>query len=86
MRDRVYYDILEKTQATLNIWFHRGLTLTGKILVINSLMGSQFVHKMSVPSNIPKNCINKFNEQVRFFLWKSNTFRIALDKLQLPKD
>ena len=38
--------IITKMKAVAGIWYYRQLTLTGKVLLINSLLGSLFVYKM----------------------------------------
>ena len=48
------YDTLcEKTKQVLNAWYNRGLTLIGKVQVVNALVASQFVYKMMVLPIIP---------------------------------
>ena len=72
-----YKQILIKVENVLQLWIHRGLLRTGKILVVNSLVASLFVYKMSVLPNIPRKHTDKFYEIVRNFLWKLDTPRLA---------
>ena len=81
-----YLDIIEKTKNIMQSWKHRGSPLTGKILVINSLIGSLFVYRVSVLSNIPQRYINQFYELVENFLWGEGKPKVTTDILMLPKD
>ena len=71
--------------SVLNSWIHRGLTLMGKVLVINTLMGSLFVYKMTVLRNIDKAISTKFYETIHRFLWKGRA-RIPFQILHSDKE
>ena len=43
-----YKGLVDKTRQILNAWHHRGLSLIGKVHVVNTLIASLFVHKMMV--------------------------------------
>ena len=43
-----FEDVLLKMHAVSQLWFHRQLTLIGKILLVNSLFASLYVYKMQV--------------------------------------
>ena len=42
-----FEEILLKLQAVCENWYNRTLTIFGKAIIVNSLMGSLFVYKMS---------------------------------------
>ena len=48
-----YEPLIEKTNSILESWGRRGLSLIGKIEVLNALIGSLFVYKMSVLPRMP---------------------------------
>lgn len=48
-----FQGIMDKVEAVINNWQNRNLTLSGKIVLINSLIASLFVYKMSVLPNVP---------------------------------
>ena len=47
--------IIEKMEHVAHIWFHRNLTLIGRILVINTLMASLFTYAITVLQTCPNN-------------------------------
>ena len=81
-----YENLINKATAILNQWKGRGLSLLGKVLVINTLIASLFVYKMSVLPIMPQKYLDKLNEIMNKFLWNNNKPKIKLEILQLPKD
>ena len=63
-----YEDLLSKVPNILQCWQNRNLSLFGKILIINSLIGSLFVYKMQVLPLMSKNLIQKFENEISRFL------------------
>ena len=80
-----YVDFLPKIRNILQAWYNRGLSLVGKVQVINSLVASQFVYKMMVLPAIPPNILKGFDNIIREFLWNNKKSKVAYDILQLPK-
>ena len=70
--------ILTKIDKTCNNWYNRKLSLSGKILVVNVLMGSLFVYKMSTLSNFPDTVIKEAEKKIVNFLWNGKKAKIAL--------
>ena len=83
--DKNYGGIVAKARKVLNAWNNRGLTLIGKIQVINALIASLFVYKMMVLPCMPKNIIKNLDNLMRDFLWNGKKAKIALKTLQNPK-
>ena len=81
-----YVNIQEKVKTILSSWEHRGLTLMGKVLVVNTLIASLFVYKMMVLPNMPKNTVKNVENEIRHFLWNGKTSKIAYEILKNPKD
>ena len=81
-----YEPIVDKVKTTLNSWENRNLTLMGKILVVNSLVASLFVYKMMVLPFLPENIMRNVDNEIRRYLWKGKTARIAYNILRNPKD
>ena len=48
-----------EVQNVVNLWQHRSLTILGRVLVINTLISSLFVYKISVLPNMPLNVVNE---------------------------
>ena len=81
-----YQGIIEKVKRTLNSWHHRGLSLLGKVQVINTLVASLFVYKMMVLPAIPSYVVKNIDNQIREYLWKGKKSKIALNILKLQKN
>ena len=81
-----YQPTFEKAKAILTKWCNRRLSLMGKILIINTLVASLFVHKMLVLPNISKAYVQKLESEFIKFLWNSRKPKIAMSILQLKKD
>ena len=71
--DENYQKTIEKISAILSSWKTRGLSLEGKVLIINTLIVPLFVYKMSVLPNIPKGMIRKIESMWEKFLWGNNS-------------
>lgn len=80
-----FEDTLQKASSILKLWRFRNLTLVGRTLLFNSLVGSLFVYKMMVLPSVSADLINRFNWLARDFLWKSKRARINLNLLQADK-
>ena len=78
---RNFNKILGKAEATLKLWCYGGLYLMGKILIINTLVGSLYVYKMSAMLNMPLNLIQEFNLLIQNFLWNRKRPKIPLSTL-----
>ena len=74
--------IINKMDNVVNCWQHRQLSLMGKILLINTLMGSLFVYQMSVLPSFTIKQLTKIYELVNKFLWKGKRPKIPLKVLQ----
>ena len=80
-----YEGITNKVKETLNAWHNRGLSLMGKVQVVNTLVASLFVYKMMVMPIIPKNIVKNIDNLIRQFLWNGKKAKIAYKILQNPK-
>ena len=80
-----YLSIREPVDRVLNAWYNRGLSLIGKILVVNTLVASLFVYKMMVLPRIPKTIVKSVDNSIRRFLWNGKKAKIAYSILQNAK-
>ena len=78
-------DIIEKVRKTCNKWANRRATLTGKILILNALIGSLFVYKMSIMCNLSENRIVQIERMIHDFIWSGKKPKISLDMLKKSK-
>ena len=84
-REANMYKVLNKMKTISNIWYYRQMTLSGKVLIVNSLMASLYVYKMQVMPIISNNMINEIEAEIINFLWKGKRPKIPLTTLQCSK-
>lgn len=77
--------ILDKAQAILYQWSNRNLSFSGKVMVVNTLISSLFIYKMSVLPNVPYRLILQFEEMISKYLGNGRKCRIPLSVLELPR-
>ena len=82
-----YEKLLKSSQQTINRWENRNLTLIGKVEVINTLVASLFVYRMTSLPAIPAYISEKFNKMIEEYIWNKAKPKIPLEVLQsLPED
>ena len=81
MMERNYLPLLEKSKAILQSWSSRGLSLIGKITIINTLIVSLFVYKMTTLLSLPEKIIRTFNLMIEEFIWDGKKPKIPLTTL-----
>ena len=64
----------------------RDLSLVGKIQVINALIGSLFMYKMTVLPNAPDRVIQEVESVIKDFIWNGKGAKIKFEILQTNKD
>ena len=67
--EKNYQILLDKTKKTLMAWYNRGLSLMGKVQVINTLVASLYVYKMMVLPTIPNYILKRVETFIRDYLW-----------------
>ena len=77
-----YSQLFDKTEAILNKWKHRSISLIGKVTIINSLVASLFVYKMQVLPLMLEKELGKFNQLITDFIWNGRKPKIKLEYLQ----
>ena len=80
-----YQGMIVKVRNTLNAWYNRGLSLIGKVQVVNTLIASLFVYKAMVLPIIPKSISKSVDNEIRDFLWNKKKSKISLATMQLQK-
>lgn len=77
--------LLEKAKRIFDVWLARDLGLIGKILVINALIMSLFVYRLTVLPALSKDYIYKINQIWSHFLWNNKKPKIAWKIVTAPK-
>ena len=80
-----YEPIVTKVKNLLEVWRMRNLTLIGKIQVLNSLITSLFVYKMSVLPLIDYQLLSKLLKSFNEFLCDGKKPKIKLEILMAAK-
>ena len=80
-----YDSCINKMQLVINQWSSRTLPLTGKVLLINTLMGSLFVYTMMILPPLSKQHIEKIDTMIIKFLWGKKKSKVPLKILRRPK-
>ena len=80
-----YDQIIPKIKKILYAWQNRGLSLIGKVQVVNTLIASLFVYKMMILPMIPINLVKNIDNVIREFLWNGRKSKISYRILQNPK-
>ena len=83
--DRNYELILQKMKDIFKAWENRNLSLIGKILVVNTLVASLFVYKLTVLENLPETLIKDIESQIQNFIWNGARAKIPIKLLQQGK-
>ena len=80
------YDVMiEKTKATLCTWKRRQLSLIGKVRIVNTLISSLFVYKMTVLPTMSEKQFKTCDNYITQFIWNGRKSKISLRTLQASK-
>ena len=82
--NKQYNQIIEKMKLIAKQWSGRSLPLLGKILVVNTLMSSLFIHAMLVLTCLSEEQLRTIDEIIKSFLWKGKA-KIPLRILRRTK-
>ena len=79
------FALLDKSRNILKQWHRRLLSMTGKILVINSLIASLYVYVLQVVDDPPSAFYTEYENIVEEFLWGEKKAKVSLSTLYAPK-
>ena len=77
--------VMRKLHQVCDKWINRQATIFGKIVIINALMGSLFVYKMSTMMFLQPVDIANIEKIIRRFLWNGKKAKISLFTLMKRK-
>ena len=76
-----------KCSSVLEAWKSRSTTITGKTVIVNTLISSLFVYVMQVLPTPSAKLFSKFNSLIHNYLWGgAKRAKISLDVLQSDKE
>ena len=73
-----YEEILTKIRNTCKTWVNRRSSMIGKILIINTLIASLFVYKVTAMLNITTKQIKEIESLFRDFIWDGKKPKVSL--------
>ena len=86
VNEKNYQELLIKAKSVLTKWKNRSASLFAKIIIVNVLMASLFVYRMTVLPKIPNKYLRELKENIDKFLWNNSRPKIKQEILCLPKD
>ena len=81
-----YEAAILKVEGILKRWSKRNLSLIGRINIVNTLVGSQFVYQMMVLPAMSKPMTKRLRNNITTFLWNGRKPKISTKILELPKE
>ena len=85
MIQKNYDPAIIKMKQVFDAWGNRSLSLIGKVMVINTLIASLLVYKMTVLPDLPNKYVKRIENLFRNYLWGGKKAKIALRTLQKSK-
>ena len=79
-------NIIAKTKVIIDSWGNRSLSLLGKKVIINTLIGSLTPYTLSVMRSLKNDMIKVFEELVRGFIWNERRDKIKFGTLKKAKE
>ena len=80
-----YHDIIEKMKSILLKWSKRSMSLFAKIIIVNTLIASLFVYKMTVLPTMTPELLTKINKEISKFIWNGRRPKIKESVLKMQK-
>ena len=80
-----YEEIYKKAQTVISKWCNRSLSLHGKVLVINNLITSLFVYRMTVLPSMPVDLVKNLRSMIIKFIWNNARPKIGYETLIMHK-
>ena len=78
--------LMQKAEAKPTLWKKRPLTLTGRVLIANTLIESLFVYRFSVLPVLPSEKIDSLHRTVWNFVWQGKRPKMHFELLSAPKE
>ena len=80
-----YNAVLNSAMSVFRKWENQTLSLIGKVLVVNTLISSLFVYKMSAIPSMTKQMYKVMKEEIQKFIWNGARPKIKYDYLIMKR-
>ena len=80
--EKTFNKILLKMQSVMQLWRMCGLTIRGKVIMLNSLVGSLLVYPMQFLPTVSKNMQIKLKGVIEDYIWNARKPKIRTEILQ----
>ena len=84
--DRNLDKAIIKMKMVAHMWFYRHLSLNGKVLIINALMGSLLVYRLQLLHCIAEEKYQQIEQVFKEFLWSGRGSKLPMSVVMKPKD
>ena len=84
--EKNYSSVIRQTIETLNKWSNRQLSIIGKIEVINTLVASLYVYKMTTIPSMTDQMFKQVETEIEKFIWNGHKSKIPTEVLRKSKD
>ena len=78
--------LIKRVENITSMWYHRGLSLFGRITVLNTLVASVFVYQMTVVKELPQSFYDSLKKIFKEFIWKGKSSKIHWELITALKD
>ena len=76
-----YKTLLEKAKKVLEAWTYRDMTLYGKVVIVNTLINSLFMHTLSAIPPPDESYFKEYRQSIQKFLWNDKPVRISHERM-----
>lgn len=77
--------VFDKMLNVCEIWSRRKITLTGKVVILNGLVSSLLIHKLTVLPLLKPHYVEEYIRIIKNFLWEGKKSKMSLETLYNPK-
>ena len=79
--------IVTKLDNVIGSWSTRSSSLSGKVLIVNTLISSLFVYSMTMMLDLAQAQLSKIDQKIHMYLWNNKKRgRINMKTLKLRKE
>ena len=70
-----------KLKVICKMWYHRSMSLIGKVTIVNTLMSSLFIYKFQSIANVTESLYKQYEDTIVDFIWSGKKPKLPLNTL-----